>query len=161
MNRLGTYTVVLLAAASFGCTTAGGSASPPGTTPAAESSAPSWADWDEPDDYRFTVESSCGERNFLGVYRVTVRGGAVIAADHDARFPGDTVVLPPEELQQVPTLGEMLDEALSATGDPGAGEIEVVTDPADGHPRTVSVDRLEGATDDESCYVITDYQPGA
>lgn len=171
MSRLGSWTVLLAAAATSGCATEAGSASPAASTSAAESSAvgtsaaessaSSWADWEAPDGYRFTVDSSCGERPFLGVYRVTVRGGDVIAADYDHPLTGATVALEPEELQSwVPTLEDMLDEARGATGDPEAGEIEVVTDPADGHPTKVSVDHIESAIDDESCYVVTDYEPG-
>jgi hypothetical protein len=61
----------------------------------------------------------------------------------------------------VPTLGDMLDEAREAADGSGAGEIEVVTDTADGHPMTVSVDHDAWAIDDESCCAVTDHEPGA
>ena len=171
MNRLGTWTVLMAAAATSGCATQAGSASPvastsaaessPVSTSAAESPTASWADWEAPSGYRFTVDSSCGYRPFYGVYRVTVRGGEAIAADYDHPLTGATVAVTPEELQSwVPTLDDMLDEARGATGDPEAGSIEVVSDPADGHPTKVSVDHIKSAIDDESCYVVTDYEPG-
>jgi hypothetical protein len=93
------------------------------------------------------------------VYRVSVRGGEVVGADRDGP-DGATVALESEELQWVPTLRDMLDEAHRATGNSEAGEIEVVTDPADGHPTEVSVDHVKAAIDDESCYAITAYEPG-
>ncbi|MGY1743609.1 MULTISPECIES: DUF6174 domain-containing protein [unclassified Blastococcus] len=161
MGRPGTGAALLLAVVASGCAAAGGSAGPAGTTSAAASSAPSWTAWEEPADYRFTLESSCGERNVLGVYRVTVRGGEVVAADHDDRLTGATVVLGPDDLRQLPTLGDLLDEARAADGDPRAGEVAVRTDPADGHPTSVAVDPVEQGIDDESCYVVTDYAPGA
>ena len=149
---------VLVGLTLTGCATAGtgGPGSSQSTSPAPGNSA-AGDPWREPDDYRFTVESSCGERSFLGVYRVTVRGGEVVAAD---LVDDGTVVLTPHELQWVPTLGDMLAEARSAAADPEAGEVVVRADAADGHPTSVRVDAVEAAIDDESCYEITDYRPG-
>lgn len=154
---------VLVGVALAGCGTATGapnSATAPRTSVPAPRIPETATAWQEPEDYRFTVDSSCGERNFIGVYRVTVRNGEVVRADHDDRFEERNVRLPPEELRWVPTLGDMLDEARGAAGDPEAGEIVVVTDPGDGHPTEVRVDHHADTIDDESCYDVTDYEAG-
>ena len=80
----------------------------------------------------------------------------------DRRDPGDGRWSPLDagQLESVPTLGDMLAEAEAASDDPEAGEVVVETDPADGHPTSVSVDALADAIDDESCYIVTDYRPG-
>ena len=116
------------------------------------------AEWDEPADYRFAVTSSCGERAFIGDYRVTVRGGQVAAAETADPDTGKWTPVDPRWLPDVLTLRDMLDEAREAQ-EQGADTVEVVTDPADGHPVEVRVDRETNAIDDESCYDVTDYEP--
>ena len=161
MTRARAVGAVLVGLVLAGCGTAGtGVTSGPRSTASAPRTPAIPDSWREPADYRFTVESSCGERSFIGVYRVTVRGGEVVAARLDDPVGGRTVVLPSEELQWVPTLDDMLEEAQSAAGDPEAGEVVVRSDPADGHPTSVRVDAVANAIDDESCYEVTDYQPG-
>jgi Family of unknown function (DUF6174) len=116
--------------------------------------------WDEPPAYRFAVTSSCGERAFIGDYRVTVRNGQVVGADH-LSFDGEAwQPVQRGEWEVIPTLGAMLEEAAGASGKPEVGEVLVRTDPADGHPVEVRVDHRSDAIDDESCYVVTDYRPG-
>ena len=73
--------------------------------------------------------------------------------------PGLGVWAPFDQLESVPTLGDMLEEFREASEDPEAGEVSLETDPRDGHPTAISVDHIEAAIDDESCYVITDYRP--
>ena len=137
-----------------------GSAGTPATTPvpaAASSATSAGGGWQEPADYSFAVTAWCGERMFTGDYRVEVVGGEVVASQrHDAT---DGEWKPVDYLQWVPTLGDMLDEVAQATDAPEAGEVTLETDPTDGHPTMVTVDRLANAIDDESCYEITDYQP--
>ena len=120
--------------------------------------APEAAEWDEPADYRFSVTSSCGERAFIGEYRVTVRGGEVAAAETANPDTGEWSPVDPQWLPAVLTLGDMLDEVREAEAQ-RADTVELVTDPADGHPVEVRVDHDVSAIDDESCYDVTDYEP--
>ena len=135
------------------CATPGGPAAP------TSSGTPAAGEWQEPENYSFAVTSSCGERAFIGDYRVVVGGGEVVASEW--RDPADGRWTPVDRLEWVPTLGDMLDEVRVASGDPEAGEVLLESDPADGHPTSISVDHIENAIDDETCYVITDYQPAA
>jgi hypothetical protein len=147
-----------------GCAAAGGAAAPApssvGTSVVGTSAAGTSPGWVEPHDYSFAVTSSCGERAFLGDYRVTVVRGAIASAAW--RDPGDGRWTAVEEalLAEVPSLGEMVADARAASGDPAAGEVLVESDPADGHPTEISVDPIADAIDDEFCYVVTDYRPG-
>jgi hypothetical protein len=133
---------------SAGCTAGGDStasepitheASPePGpTTPATASYIPT--------TYRFDLTSSCGERGFLGTYRVSVRAGVVVAAR-----PLDPTNSYQPDLAEVPSLQGLVDMAASA--DPGA-DVQLETDPA-GLPTYLSIDHLPDAIDDEECYEI-------
>lgn len=113
------------------------------------------ADWDEPAVYEFTVESSCGERNFLGRYHVVVRDAEV--ADVEGLYERSRELLEhPEYRALVPTLTDLLAEADEARAD-HADVVEVVRDDATGRPVSIEIDWLENATDDEACYVISDY----
>jgi hypothetical protein len=142
--------IVPLAVATLAaCATPGGAAAPAGTTSAGA--------WTEPADYSFVVTSPCGERGFLGTYQVVVAGGEVV--DSQWRDPASGAWAPFDQLESVSTLGDMLEEVRVASEDPEAGEVSLETDPADGHPTSVSVDHIEDAIDDESCYEITDYRP--
>ena len=134
------------------CATPGGAAAP-----AASTGSPSSGGWQEPAAYSFAVTSSCGERGFLGDYQVIVAGGEVVEAQWRDRTSGAWA--PFDQLEAVPTLGDMLEEVREASEDPEAGEVSLETDPVDGHPTAISVDHIENAIDDESCYLITDYQP--
>ena len=141
-------TLLPLALGLTACGMTGGAVASSGTLTAEE--------WQEPADYSFAVTSSCGERTFLGDYRVDVVGGEVAASDR--RNP-DGEWEPVAQLESVPTLGDLLDEVRETAGTPDAGEVTLERDPADGHPTAISVDQLKNAIDDEQCYVITDYQP--
>jgi hypothetical protein len=57
----------------------------------------------------------------------------------------------------VPTLGELLEEAEKAKVD-GADAVRVDLDPGDGHPTHVDIDFDKGAIDDEACYEVTRYE---
>ena len=144
-----TLAVATLAA----CATPGVSVAPAGTLSAGPSSAGAWQ---EPADYSFAVTSSCGERGFLGDFEVVVAEGEVVESQW--RDPASGAWTPVDQLESVPTLGDMLEEVRVASDDPEAGEVYLESDPVDGHPTAVSVDHIENAIDDESCYVITEYE---
>ncbi|MFC7303537.1 DUF6174 domain-containing protein [Streptomyces monticola] len=110
-------------------------------------------EWREPAAYRYTVESSAGERSGLGTYTVTVRGHKVVAAvGHDE--PGRQFV---RDLGEVPTIGDLLDELEAARSEHHADRAEARY-AADGHPVRISLDYEEDAIDDEAEYRITDYR---
>jgi hypothetical protein len=116
--------VLLIATVAVGCGSGSGtpSAGPSATTgPVATSDSPASSGtpasdhpavpaWDEPADYRFAVSSTCGERAFVGDYRVTVRGGAVARAQWLHPDGQRWVPVEPEHRDDVPTLGDVLDE---------------------------------------------------
>lgn len=111
--------------------------------------------WDAPSAYAYTVESTCGERNFLGRFHVVVRGGEVADVEGlDAR--SRELLDQPEHRAAVPTLTEILDEADRARAE-DADLVEVVRDDATGRPIRIEIDWLQDATDDEACYDISDY----
>ncbi|MEV7995259.1 DUF6174 domain-containing protein [Streptomyces sp. NPDC086077] len=114
------------------------------------------ATWEEPSSYSYTLRSTEGERALIGTFRVSVEDGEVATAagldDSGRRVVG-------QNLDAVPTIGELLDELDQARQD-GAdtAEIEYATD---GHPRRIVLDRDLRAIDDEAVYVISAYQPDA
>ena len=58
-----------------------------------------------PDSYRYVIESSCGERGFLGRYRVVVRDGAVVSVKNlndDYPYQPDFAEVPTLEIDHVP-----------------------------------------------------------
>jgi hypothetical protein len=132
--------------------TACGSAPPPAPAEGISDSVGAWA---EPAAYAFTMDAGCGFRVLNGPFRVIVRDSeAVDFADLDE--PASKVTIANAD---VPTLGDMLDRVAEAREGPGA-VVRFETDPADGHPTSVSIDWLVSAVDDEECYEITDYAPG-
>jgi hypothetical protein len=114
--------------------------------------------WKEPASYDYTLRSTCGERNLLGTYRITVAAGEVTnvqGLDDHAQ-----VVLSDDELRgEMPTLTALLREVAAARAE-GADIVEVTSDRGDGHPIRINVDYRTAATDDEACYVITGYTVG-
>jgi hypothetical protein len=113
--------------------------------------------WRAPADHEYVLESSCGERNGLGRYRVAVRDGAVAdvaALDDTARRSLDGL-----GSHQFPSLDGLLDEVRTAR-DRGADVAEVTVDPDDGHPTAIEIDHDTDALDDEVCYRITGYVAG-
>lgn len=138
--------VVLLLMAAAGCAGPPGSVGP-ATTPV----------WAEPADYRFTLESSCGEQPLIGRFRVDVANGVVARTEGLDEAGRRAVMLRIGDL--VPTLGRMVADADQARAD-GAAEVVVERDPADGHPIAVRVDPDRTAPDDETCFTISDYTIG-
>lgn len=108
-------------------------------------------DWEAPADYSFTVQSSCGERGFIGTFAVTVAGGQV--ASVEPRGDSWAGVTP----EHTPTLSAMLDEARDALSQ--GGTVEVAVDDA-GVPTWIFLDPMPDAIDDEACYAISDYRSG-
>jgi hypothetical protein len=125
-----------------GCGLASGS-----TTPADDT-------WKEPDSYAFTLESTCGERDLIGTFRLTVVDGMVTAAE--GRDEPGTRLLRQREPHQLPTLVGLVNEARQAQRD-GADVVETQVDPADRHPTKISIDYDREAMDDEACYTISDF----
>ena len=122
------------------------------TAPSAGPAAPAAAQaWTEPAHYAYTLLTTCGERNGLGLFRVWVRGGHVERAKALRRWSD---LLP---LGQMPTVGDIIQLAAAAQGG-GADDVHVTRAP-DGRPRWVSIDYLENAIDDEACYRVTDLIP--
>lgn len=121
----------------------------PTNTPA-ESAAPSApAEWEEPMAYSFTLESECGWMSLPGRVRVIVEDRVVANVE-----PLDVETLPGD--RRLPSLGEILERAEEARRD-GADVVAVRTDPVDGHPVSVEIDRRANAIDDEECYEISDF----
>jgi len=114
-------------------------------------------EWSEPAAYEYALESSCGERNLIGSFLITVVDGEVadvVAGDERA----DVVVGEPELRAAVPTLAELLDEARAAEAS-GADVVSVDTNgEGDGRPGLIEIDHDTDTTDDEACYLITAYE---
>jgi hypothetical protein len=127
-----------------------------GESAGGESAAASPA-WSEPPDYKFSFESSCGERALIGRFRVTVAGHAVARTEGLDDAGRRALMLRIANL--VPTLGQMEEQAERARAD-GADQVTVDRDPADGHPTAIRIDPSAGAVDDETCYTIADYTIG-
>ncbi len=163
MDRRRTAGLLVLGLTTAGCGALIGPVSsvpePPTSVP--EPSIPAVvAGWDEPPDYRYTVESSCGERAFIGRYRVEVRDRAVASAEEMDPDDQRWVEVDPRWLPDVMTLGEIAEQARQASESGRADRVAVATDAGDGHPTHVSIDVDANSIDDESCYVISDYRPG-
>ena len=151
------YGVVLLMAAAGcapGATPAAGPA--PASAPASASASASAPAWTEPANYRFTLESSCGEQPLTGRFRVDVADGVVDRARGLDEAGKRALML--RIAQLVPTLGQMVADAEQARAD--GAEVAVERDPADGRPVAIRVDRDRNAADDETCYTISDYTIG-
>jgi hypothetical protein len=146
----GVVAVAMVAGVAIGTSGLLRTGDPPSRSPQPSGTASPAAVWSEPEAYSFQFEASCGERDMLGHFLVIVEHGAVIAYDSlDAS--------PPRE--SVPTLGDMLARVAAARAD-GVAQVELETDPVDGHPVWVNIDWLPNAIDDEECYEISNYVPG-
>ncbi|MCW2766935.1 MAG: hypothetical protein JWO11_2894 [Nocardioides sp.] len=100
-----------------------------------------------PTSYEYVLTSSCGERGFLGDYRVVVRDEAVVTAvglNKDCPYRPD--------LAEVPTLADLLAMAKSAAPD---AIVDLVVDP-EGFPVSLTIDHLPDAIDDEECYEVSE-----
>lgn len=114
------------------------------------------AAWQEPAAYAFTMQASCGFRVLNGRFRVDVRDGEVVEY---ARLDAAGGNPNPLENADMPTLGDMFDRVAEAREKLGT-DVSLETDPADGHPTSVSIDWIVTAIDDEECYEVTEYAAG-
>ena len=126
------------------------------TSSASSPSSSAVAEWAEPAAYSFTLESRCGERNLIGRFAVEVENGVVIAVEDLVDQGGATSVVQPAD---VPTLSGLLALVAEARSD-GADKVDLVTDPADGHPVSVEIDWEAAAIDDEECYTVSNFLAG-
>lgn len=110
--------------------------------------------WEEPSSYAYTLNSSEGERNLIGMFRVTVRDGKVAKAVGLDESGRRVVKRLPDE---VPTIGELLTQLEQARHD-GADTAEAQY-ATDGHPVRISLDWDANAIDDEALYVVSAYAP--
>lgn len=125
-----------------GCASGPGAApAPPGEIPSAPT-APT-TDWSTA-SYRFTLDSTCGERLFLGTFHVTVEDGKVTLVEPEAPIP------------EVPTIADLLQRAQA---DGLAAPSEFHLDPTTGVPTVVEFEGDPNAIDDEECYAVSDYEP--
>lgn len=99
-----------------------------------------------PGSYRYVIESSCGERGFLGRYRVVVRDGGVVSVKN---LNDDYPYQP--DFAEVPTLAGLVEKAESA--EPQA-VVDLVLDES-GLPRSLEIDHVPNAIDDEECYEVS------
>jgi hypothetical protein len=110
--------------------------------------------WEEPANYSFVVESTCGERALIGVFEVVVVEHKVSSAT--GRDSQAEAMLESGGLVFIPTIAEMLAEAAAAE-EAGADEV-TVTYADDGTPQLISIDYLVNAIDDEACYLISEFE---
>lgn len=115
-----------------------------------------WREWREPAAYTFTVESACGERGFLGRFRISVAGGAVVKSE-GLDEPGRRW-LSAGPTDPVPTLAGLVAEVQTARKQ-SADVARLESDPVDHHPIRITIDPNRNSIDDEACYTISDYRP--
>lgn len=116
--------------------------------------------WEPPADYRFTLRSQCGNRSDIGRYEIVVEDGRTASIETSLRSggePGRLAFMSAYDAE-APTLVELYDEARTAT-EAGADHVEVTTEPETGRPIRLDIDWNAGATDDEACFIVSDYSP--
>jgi len=141
--------VTIVAALLAGCGRSGPAARPD------EDGSPAAPDWSTA-SYSYSLDSRCGERAFMGIYRVVVEHGAVVSA-----VPADASrerAESAEQLASFPTVASLLARA-QAKG--AAAPSEFHLDQATGVPTWISFEGDPNATDDEECYRISDYESAA
>lgn len=108
--------------------------------------------WDTSDvaAYSFVVASSCGERNGLGTYEITVEGASSTVENHDPHSGPPTV-------RSVPDLFDHIEIAV----DLGADRVDVIYDQTLGYPTSIDIDYDQRAIDDEECYVVKAFRDTA
>lgn len=110
--------------------------------------------WEEPAMYTFVVDSSCGERTFLGEYRVTVENAVVV----NAEALDDTAAATLQSVggtDFIPTVDEMVTEYLQAA-ESGADSSSLAIE--DDVPSLIEIDYDTEAIDDEVCYEISGFE---
>lgn len=102
-----------------------------------------------PKSYRFVLSSSCGERGLIGDYGVTVRNERVTEVENlNVGYPHQP------RLTEIPTLSDLTAMAESA---PAQAIVEFVVDD-EGLPRSLSLDPVPNAIDDEECYKVSNLE---
>lgn len=128
------------------------------TDPAArpdDDGSPAASDWSTA-SYSYSLDSRCGERAFMGVYRVVVEHGAVVSA-----VPADATRERPESAEQLATFPTIANLMARAQARGAAAPSEYHVDPETGVPTWISFEGDPNAIDDEECYRITDYESAA
>ena len=147
MHRLFLVVTALGGLVVIGCSTDSEmpSAGPPSSS-ATSADTPAASGSTIPDSYRYVLESSCGERGFLGRYRIVVRDGAVASVKN---LNDDYPYQP--DVAEVPTLAGLLEKAESV------GPQAVVDLDLDGAglPKYLEIDHEPNADDDEECYEVS------
>ena len=119
-----------------------------------DSSAPPSSAWEAPQDYGFVLDSSCGERDLVGRFRVEVREGQVAdarALDESGKSYSRTRLI-----DGLPTLTD-LEAIVQHARDGGADVADIEYGEPDGQPVRVSIDHSADTTDDEECYEVSGY----
>lgn len=101
-----------------------------------------------PASYSFDLTSRCGERSLLGAYRVWVADDAVVRVEPREGTPR------PADLADVPTIAD-LEAQIEDVGPDAVVEVDRADD---GRLRSVSIDHLPDAIDDEECYTVGEVQ---
>jgi Family of unknown function (DUF6174) len=110
--------------------------------------------WEAPPNYSFRVQSSCGEQSFIGTFHIVVENGEV--ADTKGLDESGAAALRYMR-DEIPTLTDLLRYAVEAQ-QADAEVVDVDYDQTDGHPMKIEFDYDTSAIDDESCFVITEYE---
>lgn len=102
-----------------------------------------------PTSYDYVLKSSCGERGFLGAYRVSVRDTKATAV---TSLTPDHAYQP--SLDEVPTLVRLLERADAANPE---AVVDLQVDEA-GIPISLVIDHKPTAIDDEECYQVSELE---
>ena len=107
------------------------------------------------DDYTYELTSSCGERNGIGRFTVTVVDGEI------AQIVGmdATGVMAVEATPDLATITPTIDQLLDRIEAAGTGAKDVTYDAVTGVPTWVLFDPDARSTDDESCSSVLSYAP--
>jgi hypothetical protein len=103
-----------------------------------------------PASYRMVLHASCGERRLIGSFDLVVRDDRVVKAG-----PARVVSRAALRLSDFPTLADLVDKAEHAEPD---AVVDLRLD-ENGVPRSLSIDHLPQAIDDEECYRVTGLRP--
>lgn len=112
--------------------------------------------WDAPSHYDFVVRSRCGEQNFIGTFRISVKEGKV--ANVEGLDESATTALKYMSQGEVPSLEDLVGFARRAQT-AGADVAEITYDETGGHPVRIDIDYDTSAIDDESCFAVRRYRP--